>query len=46
MYLFELIPCVLRHPLDTFRLIKADRRRFSWLPLMPPRTPAVTMMIR
>ena len=32
MYLFELIPCVLRHPLDTFRLIKADRRHFSWLP--------------
>ena len=34
MYLFELIPCVLRHPLDTFRLIKADRRRFSWLPAL------------
>ncbi|MEG1887099.1 MAG: hypothetical protein RR177_03140 [Oscillospiraceae bacterium] len=32
MYLFKLIPCVLRHPLNTFRLIKADRKNFSYLP--------------
>ena len=32
MYLFELIPCVIFHPVSTFRLIKADRSKFSYLP--------------
>lgn len=34
MYLFELIPCVLFHPVSAFRLIKADRNKFSWLPAL------------
>lgn len=32
MYLFGLSVCVFKHPIYAFRLIKADRKRFSYLP--------------